>query len=288
VPYPECLNTLDIELRSVLLQELFLISNPFFAGATRPRLRLGRKTATTTTGAFGQPTAFGATQQTFLEPNLGLLGKPLLCLGVKALQIPLIPLQLLAPLANPSTSHRPRILVIFGVVLLVNRNNHSIDIDMDRMDLEEDEEDEEDDSGQMDVAAKWSMVKDEPVKDLLGNINKALIQRLLERKYGGDKSAVPTIDYFAVQSKAIPKILPGVTRTEVGNLITFKLGSKLPETESWFQTLAGSWLNWLFALVSSPIVVQGTSYVYNALRRILALRAGQKVVASMRDHFLCR
>jgi fatty acid synthase subunit alpha len=106
------------------------------------------------------------------------------------------------------------------------------------------------------VAAKWSMVKDEPVKDLLGNINKALtIQRLLERKYGGDKSAVPTIDYLAVQSKAVTKTLPGVTRTEVGNLVTFKFGSKLPETESWLQTLAGSELNWLFALVSSPTVV---------------------------------
>lgn len=58
------------------------------------------------------------------------------------------------------------------------------------------------------------MVKDEPVKDLLGNINKALIQRLLEHEYGGDKSAVPTIDYLAVQSKAVPKLLPGVTRTE--------------------------------------------------------------------------
>jgi len=45
------------------------------------------------------------------------------------------------------------------------------------------------------------MVKDEPtIKDLLGNIDKALIQRLLERKYGGDKSAftVLTIDYLAV------------------------------------------------------------------------------------------
>lgn len=62
------------------------------------------------------------------------------------------------------------------------------------------------------------MVKDEPIKDLLGNINKALIQRLLEHKYGGDKSVVPTIDYLAVQSKAVPKTLPGVTRTEVGNL----------------------------------------------------------------------
>jgi len=43
-------------------------------------------------------------------------------------------------------------------------------------------------------------VKDEPVKDLLGNVNKDFIQRLLEREYGGDKSAVPTIDYLAVQS----------------------------------------------------------------------------------------
>ena len=121
-------------------------------------------------------------------------------------------------------------------------------------------------------------MKDKPVKDLLGNINKALIQLLLERKYGGDKSAVPTIDYLAVQSKAVPKTLSGVTRTEVGNLVTFKFGSKLPETESWFQTLAGSELNWLFTLISSPTVVQGTSYVDNALRCILVPQAGQKVV----------
>jgi fatty acid synthase subunit alpha len=65
------------------------------------------------------------------------------------------------------------------------------------------------------------------VKDLLGNINKALIQRLLESKYGGDKSVVPTIDYLAVQSKAVPKTLPGVTRTEVGNLATFKFETRI-------------------------------------------------------------
>ena len=87
------------------------------------------------------------------------------------------------------------------------------------------------------------MVKDEPYKDFPGNINKLLTQRLLKRKYGGDKSAVPTIDCLAVQSKAVPKTLPGVTRTEVGNLVTFKLGSKLLETESWFRALARSELN---------------------------------------------
>jgi fatty acid synthase subunit beta len=86
------------------------------------------------------------------------------------------------------------------------------------------------------------------------------------------------LDYLAVQSKGAPKTLPDITRTEVGNLVTFKFGPKLPETESWFQTLAGSELNWLFALISSPTVVQGNSYINNALRRILVPRAGQKVV----------
>jgi fatty acid synthase subunit alpha, fungi type len=122
------------------------------------------------------------------------------------------------------------------------------------------------------------VVKDEPVKDLLGNINKALIQRLLERKYGGDMSAVPTIDYLAVPRNTVSRSLPGVAYTEAGNLVTFKFGSQLPETETWFRTLAGLELNWLFALVSSPTIVQGTSYVDNTLRRILAPRAGQKVV----------
>lgn len=112
-------------------------------------------------------------------------------------------------------------------------------------------------------------MKDEPVKDHLGNINKA---RLLERKYGGDKSAIPTIDYLAVQSKAISRTLPGITRTEVGNL-----DLNFPRLKAGL-TLAGSELNWLFALISSPTVVQGSSYVDNALRRILVPRVGQKVV----------
>ena len=63
----------------------------------------------------------------FLEPNL--LSKPLLlCLEVQALQIPTIPVQLLAPLANPSTSHLPlpRILSTYvGVVPLVNHSSSS-------------------------------------------------------------------------------------------------------------------------------------------------------------------
>jgi len=51
----------------------------------------------------------------------------------------------------------------------------------------------------------------------------SFVGAILERKYGGDESAVPTIDYLAVQSKVVPKTLPGITRTEVGNLVTYLL-----------------------------------------------------------------
>ena len=95
------------------------------------------------------------------------------------------------------------------------------------------------------VAAKWSMVKDEPVKDLLGNINKARpIQRLLERKYGSDKSSVPTIDYLAVQPKTVPKSLPGVTRTEAGNTATL-------------STCAYLYAFWIWIFVAACILVSG-------------------------------
>jgi fatty acid synthase subunit alpha len=44
------------------------------------------------------------------------------------------------------------------------------------------------------VAVKHSKVKDEPIKDLLGNINSYLIRQLLEHRYAGDESRIPTTD----------------------------------------------------------------------------------------------
>ncbi|GLB40343.1 putative protein with domain of unknown function (DUF1729) [Lyophyllum shimeji] len=128
------------------------------------------------------------------------------------------------------------------------------------------------------VAAKGAIVKDEPIKDLLGNINKTLIQRLLERKYDGDESAIPTIDYLAPQPVSIASELRGVTRSQSNDTVTYEIGNALPETSAWLETLAGPSLGWLRALIASPTIVQGTSYIDNPLRRILAPRAGQKVV----------
>ena len=72
----------------------------------------------------------------FLEPNL--LSKPLLLyLGVRAPQILPTPVQLLVHLVNPSTSHRPRILVTYlGVVPLVNHSSSSSSLNNNKMRLE--------------------------------------------------------------------------------------------------------------------------------------------------------
>ena len=67
---PVCPSTWDIQRRSVL-GKLSLIFNSIYLQELRVQdYAQGRKTATATTGAFGQPTAFGATQQT----NTGLFG----------------------------------------------------------------------------------------------------------------------------------------------------------------------------------------------------------------------
>lgn len=129
------------------------------------------------------------------------------------------------------------------------------------------------------VAVKHSKVKDEPIKELLGNIKSSIIQRLLERRYSGDASKIPVVDYLSSVPSSAP--LPvGVTRSEGKNEVVYEISTKLPERFAWLEYLAGRQLSWLRALVASKTIVQGTSYIDNPLRRLLIPRAGQKIVVS--------
>ncbi|RPD59601.1 fatty acid synthase [Lentinus tigrinus ALCF2SS1-6] len=125
------------------------------------------------------------------------------------------------------------------------------------------------------VAVKHSKVKDEPIKDLLGNITSMLVDKLVDRLYGGDKSKIPTIEYLCPSPRAVrPVIAPSVS----GKTATYVLGDSLPETSAWLETLAGPELGWTRALLTSTTIVQGTAYIDNPLRRLFAPRRGQKVV----------
>jgi hypothetical protein len=63
---------------------------------------------------------------------------------------------------------------------------------------------------------KKSIVKDESIKDLLDDMHSSLVQRLLERQYGGDASKFPTIDYPGSAPATIPHeaILPAGVKSE--------------------------------------------------------------------------
>ncbi|KAF8206176.1 fatty acid synthase [Mycena galopus ATCC 62051] len=129
------------------------------------------------------------------------------------------------------------------------------------------------------MAVKHSKVKDEPIKDLLGNINSALIKRLLDFRYAGDENKVPTVDYLSAKPAAHPAG-PNLKRSEVNGEVVYEFGAVLPDTSAWLDTLAGPNLNWLRALAISTTIVQGTSYIDNPMGRLLAPRPGQKVVVA--------
>lgn len=129
------------------------------------------------------------------------------------------------------------------------------------------------------MAVKHSAVKDVPIKKLLGDIKDGLIKRLLDTKYGGDVSKVPTSDYLSARPNAIPSC-PLITTTPSSDSTTYSFGATVPPTDIWFDTLAGSELSWRHALVKTPTVVQGTAFGDNPLRRLLVARPNQKVVVT--------
>lgn len=129
------------------------------------------------------------------------------------------------------------------------------------------------------VAAKWSIKKDEPIKDLLGNITSSLISKVLQSNYSGDESTIPTIEYLAPQPP-ISFSLAGVTCTQSTNGVVYEVGKSLPCPQAWLETLGGAELTWLRALVTSKTILQGMSYIDNPIRRLLVPRHGQRVVVA--------
>jgi fatty acid synthase subunit beta len=125
------------------------------------------------------------------------------------------------------------------------------------------------------MAVKHSTVVDEPIKDILGNIEGLLAAKILERYYGNDETKVPRIDYIGSRPGKAKNGL--VDATVEGDLRTLKLGKKIPATDEYLEVLAGPDVSWLRAALTSQNVVQGSRYISNPFRRVFTPRAGQKV-----------
>ncbi|KAG9315241.1 hypothetical protein JVU11DRAFT_4375 [Chiua virens] len=130
------------------------------------------------------------------------------------------------------------------------------------------------------VAVKHSTAKDVPIAELFGNVTAKLVEKLLERSYGGDVSEIPTVDYLAPEVDEVD-IPDEVECEESSSSVTYDVGDVVPETSEWLEAISGSELNWLKALLTSKTICQGRSYVDNPLRRALVPRRGQRVMVNL-------
>ncbi|CCD27159.1 tetrafunctional fatty acid synthase subunit FAS1 NDAI_0J02670 [Naumovozyma dairenensis CBS 421] len=109
------------------------------------------------------------------------------------------------------------------------------------------------------VAAQFTKVIDEPIKDILDGIHNGHISKLLKEKYNNDESSIPVIEYFGGEDLRCTKAVAGT--------VTYTAESTTDEA-SWFKKLAGPVKNWRSAFFSTARVVQDSLYVDNPVRKV--------------------
>ncbi|KAJ2236501.1 fatty acid synthase alpha subunit Lsd1 [Coemansia sp. RSA 485] len=130
------------------------------------------------------------------------------------------------------------------------------------------------------VAARYSTKVDEPVKDILDGVYHGHIAALLQRQYGGDATKVPVVECIADSARSDTLSLPdSVVVCKERSKQMFKLPSAsdaLPDDDQWLAAIAGKHLcSWLYFLLTSEILVKGTRYADNFVRRTMRARPGR-------------
>ena len=129
------------------------------------------------------------------------------------------------------------------------------------------------------VAARYSKVIDEPIKQIMENVNEAHIARLEQEMYGGD-TQIPVIGYFGGKVLSDGKDghldghLDGVTTLLGHDTIKYQvsvgLDGSLPKPDDWFGIIAGNVHSWRHALFTVDYVFQGNKMTESPFKRIFA------------------
>ncbi|CBF73431.1 hypothetical protein AN7873.2 [Aspergillus nidulans FGSC A4] len=139
------------------------------------------------------------------------------------------------------------------------------------------------------VAAQYTKVANEPVKQILDNIHKPHVQAILKQQYAGDTSRVPTLDYLysagAVSPMLSPQdelLLPHVkhSRSYDPPTLAYDLEGpeeNLPTEKQWLALIGGTKPSWRKALLTLNEIVQGKMLVENPIKGLFAPRAGLSV-----------
>ncbi|KAJ2821704.1 hypothetical protein FBU31_004819, partial [Coemansia sp. 'formosensis'] len=133
------------------------------------------------------------------------------------------------------------------------------------------------------VAAGYSTIVNEPVKNILDGVYHGHIAALLSRDYSGDATSVPIVEYIDAQPGAV--VLPASVDMQATDMArTYKLPSvldQLPDLDVWLNTLAGLTNSWLRALLTTRVIVEGSSYFDNYIQRVLRPRPSQVATVYM-------
>ncbi|PWY99602.1 hypothetical protein BCV70DRAFT_109981 [Testicularia cyperi] len=129
------------------------------------------------------------------------------------------------------------------------------------------------------MAVQFSTKANVPAGEMLGEIERDLVQKILAKYYDNDESKVPVADYV---SSEVPKISEaavlakaGIAASVEGNVKTLKIGSTVPDAKEWLEVLATGRTSWLRALLRNVSVAQGKNYADNPMLRMLAPRQNQ-------------
>ena len=132
------------------------------------------------------------------------------------------------------------------------------------------------------TAVRYSTKVDEPIQEILDGIHEAHIASLVKDFYGGDRAAIPTVEYFGgrMLPEATNDAAPaGVVAEAQPGKTTFRLDDArtLPLLEAWMAVLGGAEHSWRYALFTTEVFVQGKKFQTNPMRRIFAPVRGMAV-----------
>lgn len=112
---------------------------------------------------------------------------------------------------------------------------------------------------------------------ILDGIHNAHVESLTKDIYGGNKKAIPVIEYFGgkLNDTEIPvEDVDGLVTSydETKNTYRLQLSptATMPTKEAWLALLAGPHRSWRHALLTSDVLVQGQKFQTNPMKRIFA------------------
>ena len=139
------------------------------------------------------------------------------------------------------------------------------------------------------VAARFSTIVDEPIKEILDGVHDGHIKGLVQELYEGRESNVPVIEYFggkllgATDDPEYDGLAIKEDTTRVGYRLSPSPSTAIPDVDTWMQLLAGKTYSWRHAMFTADVFIQGQRFQSNPMRRILAPVRGMVVEIASPD-----